>query len=425
MPIVEEDCRLSTAVERLAFNTANNSVYVQFRDDAERRVYEYLNTPASLLLMISDKAIYKGRLVAMIKAFLKANGLHFKILQSFPVTDKSEGALSTHPKGQSQLTKKNFTASWIAVISSPTQYPRQYLERLLPLLDSLIAKGPRDTVSRPPLRFRKQHQEEGGSSRLARGLESDDSSTSSLPTVASTSSTGINSIRSQADSASSLGNSFAALLIDDDISDDDDSIDPTADSASDEDVGCDDVDVLSSDTSLQSRYLRHMLVCSIAENMRHSAIEAIKSKDYYASYSAFEGAYMYINMAIVETSLWFAILQEGLENTTADLLRDDHSKSQLVSLFENMHLIRDDSERSRENALSSLTLSLARIEKKLMDLMMSRDAMKQKMGGSWKAPKQGGAFKLSPLAEQLKLMEIEARAIADAINGLKRLALVV
>ena len=60
-----------------------------------------------------------------------------------------------------------------------------------------------------------------------------------------------------------------------------------------------------------------------------------------------------------------------------------------------------------------------------MDLMMSRDAMRRKMGGSWKAPRAGGGeFRLSPLAEQLKAMEMEARAIAGAINGIKRLSLV-
>ena len=440
MVLTEYDCSRSTAIQRIAFNKKLNDLIVMFRGDEAKHVYVYSNISAEITnierILASNHS--KGEFVNEIKSKSE-----FRIIKRFPsnvqmyqYTSQQPGCNSARntntdtgmsqaktvrnkktvpgePEGLKQKQKlkqqqkqkqqqppiakaprqkkkfKNYTNLWLDILANHTVNNREYLESLLPVLDKCHPNYP--PARKPP--------------RLRSGGDAPSSTTEEVE---------------EEDGYSAIANAFSALSVDA-FSDEEDEKESDDD---EEEVVNDSPDEVK---EVQSRYLIVHVVCSIAEIYRNEALSAQREKDYGQVRLKWLTAWERLTTCQENIDAWCAILFSQSDQPFAvsapshvvPSLPKQHNRAQLVDLFQALHILIQDTERQKDQALAQLHKRIQYINSKLNPLLQDRNVVKASMGDDkWvnnPEPKQTYAEKRKQWEEDLKHLT-EAALLMESLD---------
>lgn len=196
--------------------------------------------------------------------------------------------------------------------------------------------------------------------------------------------------------------------------------------------------------AMQVRYLAIRTQCGLAEAYRIEANEHEEQRAWNEVATFWSEAYELLNRTVIHMDPWLAICINdeinGAEANVADESNkrgsrrrkrnvdknsvvvpvDGHDLKQLDNLLDNVHLVKEDTEREREFALERMQKELQHIVLKLQPLRQDRDVVKARVGENrWKnnpAPKMTYAERIIALAQEKKALE-------EAIDSVQMLML--
>lgn len=407
MTLIEYDCTSSTAIQRIAWNKLKNELIVIF--EGRNVVYLYYDVPVDIEVDLISRG-FKGGLVNKIKKIAR-----FRKISSFPNDVKmhsyptsTNGISGQKPKEKKDRTRnrknkgptatkdtmnnnkakstkqskfKNYSNLWLETLANNNSI--EYLESLLPFLDQLVPHFP--PAKRPP-----PVGEHFSTATTSEVVDND---------------------------YSGVTNMFNDLLINDDSS-----VESETDAG--RQMGMESNTNDDESIKVQVRYLKVRVLCGIAETYRNQAMSALREKDYVNVRVMWQLAWNTLISCQENIDEWWALLcnlNDDPFSTSSQLpkLSKKHDRVQLVELFDALHILIEDTERERENALVQISKKLEFIERKLNPMIRDRNEVKISMGEEkWTnnpEPKQTYAMKRKQWEEDKKLL-IAAMEVVQQLN---------